>query len=758
MTTRRVVSHIRPSPNTLMHNLDDPTQASTSFYIPYAPQDDNEPKDKLQEAYTTAYRLSWAKCFARLRSEINELYKPTIDTIVDCISTAYENILPGLPYPELPFIAVYNSSPLFINSLLPHLLTDNGTTAISHLYPQETPNISATMRLLISNFIDTSAVRKSRLATYDIALLDTHFTSSDRLLVVLHDFEQFEPNVMQDLLYICSTCIPSLCLMFLAFLSSPSAPASYIHVAYPRSTLTRLRIHSFSAQCGTGVLERLLLRTFFDPEFEPDVVLGSTAVEGIVDYYTRHTGSIDALITSIQLVHLKHFLNEPLSLLIHPPATLTTDSSYLPILSLLNSRMPNADPNTLLDAFTQYSTAFQNASHALRIGFALLHTTVNFLTSKGYKPFPSRSNATANLMISTLRGQTSREVKTLTMYVKKLRPDILYALLTALHDVYPDGYDSGKDRLRLFLAQSGSEEGESEDELDAEEISTWFSTHLTTLLKPLEQNPLWDIYYTGSSPFPSDLLNPSPRATLLSALLRPFSFTLPLPLPSPLPMAPISTFQELPPSPTVSDLEARLHTTHLLQQSITAGADDPETPNGENLAGGESDTGELHKLPDTSILFARYMDSGKLINIYDWYESFRVVLDAQRTERITQASERRSRTGKIKGKGRRRNKSRSPAKKSTVKTKGKGKAKAMDENQDIGMDMDEDEGGGVGVKEPDEESWQREVQARFVRALHELDYLGFIKHTGRRVEHVARVVFDVGDGDDDSEAEEAVDE
>lgn len=34
------------------------------------------------------------------------------------------------------------------------------------------------------------------------------------------------------------------------------------------------------------------------------------------------------------------------------------------------------------------------------------------------------------------------------------------------------------------------------------------------------------------------------------------------------------------------------------------------------------------------------------------------------------------------------------------------------------------------------------VQARFMRALHELDYMGFVKHGGRKAEHVARTVFD----------------
>jgi len=40
------------------------------------------------------------------------------------------------------------------------------------------------------------------------------------------------------------------------------------------------------------------------------------------------------------------------------------------------------------------------------------------------------------------------------------------------------------------------------------------------------------------------------------------------------------------------------------------------------------------------------------------------------------------------------------------------------------------------------ENWRLEVQARFIRALHELDYVGFIKHTGRKRDHVLRTVLD----------------
>lgn len=113
----------------------------------------------------------------------------------------------------------------------------------------------------------------------------------------------------------------------------------------------------------------------------------------------------------------------------------------------------------------------------------------------------------------------------------------------------------------------------------------------------------------------------------------------------------------------------------------------------------------IWEFPDTSILFKRYLDSGKMINVYDWFESFKSVLDSQRTHL--------KETGNA----------------TSPRKRGKGKAKQAQ------------------PEIIDEEKWTVEVQARFVRAMHELDYLGFIKHTGRKADHLIRTVFDIDDAE-----------
>jgi len=138
-------------------------------------------------------------------------------------------------------------------------------------------------------------------------------------------------------------------------------------------------------------------------------------------------------------------------------------------------------------------------------------------------------------------------------------------------------------------------------------------------------------------------------------------------------------------------------------------------------------------MPDTSILFQRYLESGKMINVYDWFESFAVVLEAQ--NRHKQSCERPGRDGNP-------STPRTPRTPRTPSRHGRGNKKRQrnahgdqDAESEAPQDEEKQETGGLEI-------WRLEAQARFIRALHELDYVGFIKHTGRKRDHVLRTVLD----------------
>lgn len=184
------------------------------------------------------------------------------------------------------------------------------------------------------------------------------------------------------------------------------------------------------------------------------------------------------------------------------------------------------------------------------------------------------------------------------------------------------------------------------------------------------------------------LINPAPRLSIESALLYPHDF--------------IDT-----------------HAKHL---SFTC---DPNLE-GSNVLGPRRACSALWELPDTSILFRRYMDAGKMINVYDWFQSFGMALESQRRHH--------GRLAKTDGEG---------LEVAPSRWKGKG-IDWLPSDMDVDRQSEGEDESDVEDEE-DTEKWRVEVQARFIRALHELDYMGFIKHTGRKADHVVRTVYDVPD-------------
>ena len=100
-----------------------------------------------------------------------------------------------------------------------------------------------------------------------------------------------------------------------------------------------------------------------------------------------------------------------------------------------------------------------------------------------------------------------------------------------------------------------------------------------------------------------------------------------------------------------------------------------------------------------------------MINVYDWFESFQTILETQRMELKARSAKNGTQT-----------RTSSPRKRGKMKQP-------------------------VPETEEAHERWKIEVHARFIRALHELDYLGLIKHTKRKAkaDHVLRTLFDVVD-------------
>ncbi|KAJ3894650.1 origin recognition complex subunit 3 N-terminus-domain-containing protein, partial [Lentinula edodes] len=706
----------------------------TAYYIPYEEQS-AEPSERslpLRLAFDlpngpelrwNAYKSAWDKCLNRIQTLFHELYEPVVAEVVEKIESAYNDddqsdfTSLALPHFEIPTIAVANSSsadPYFLSSVIFQL------RSIAHLYPSDCVNLTTAMKSIISGFLSTSgsSYRSSAktLAAYDINVLVAWYsaqkadTRPQNLILLLHDFEQFDPGVLQDVLYICSQHVPSLPLVVLISLSSPLSPLSpqsYLHVTYPRSTLKLMRIQSVIVPGGPRVLEEVIIKTFVNLSSvndELDIVPGPAVLEFLVEYATRFNPSVHALLNILQLAHLKHFLTNPLTALVslvpHLPSGInalslestlqepgSTDFKELLVQKLTFDR-DDSDNYNLTSSLPALNRAvhiacsqFRTRTRSIRLAYLLLQGLHGFLSEKGYKGLGNHWGSTTNYInLLQLHAQThsKQSVKDITYartLLRKLRPEELRAYLNTLIPKFQElQNDLGVD------ITTGDDDGEESSNLNlAENLAEWMYEYLGVLTTPIESGPLWDVYYTGSAVFPSETLNPSIRASVIAGLLRPKDFD----------------------------------------------------ENGDEIKDdSEDDSDPLHTLPDTSVLFHRYLESGKMINVYDWFESFHTVIGIQRRE--TNAKE-----GGKKRKGKAANGIVSPAK--------KGKEKARDSDLDGDEEMKDH-----GEEPPDsssdsEERHQLLVQARFIRALHELDFLGFIKHTRRKPDHVLRTLFDVGD-------------
>ncbi|TEB32692.1 hypothetical protein FA13DRAFT_1686816 [Coprinellus micaceus] len=701
----------------------DQTLEETTFCIPYSGKGDNEiglpnahsileDNNHSHGSMLRAYKQAWDRCLERIQTTVQELLEPHVEDVVKKILD--DTTVPGLPNPELPVISI--SNPIFGASFLNDVCERLDTPSV-HIYPSDCVNITSAMRALVTGLVETVDIpvkhrAATSLATFDINYLSAWYKQLEdepTLLVVLHNFEEFDPSVMQDVFYICSQHLPQLPLSFILSLSTPLP--TYLHMVYPRATLSHLRIRDVAIPNGMSVLNEILSQTFFSPDFTPDVIPGPASLEYIADFFSRHSRTLDSLITNIQLVHMKHFSVEPLACLVYPiperPSPAVVEVAFARILAFepkfsISPEEEFSATETLIAKVYECRVAVLGVYRKLKIAFDLMKRVQLFCVARKYKGMGwDIENGLTQIFLQFLSGKATvhRWVKEMHRIVRLLSEDQLEAFHAEFMAFYEEYVRDGADLLtwerhlgdwdRTEEAPLISEKG-LEDPGNLAGYLVYFINDC--LSRQIEDIPLWEIWYSGDTPFPSELVNPSIRASILAGLLRPLEFTS-------IPIQPKNVIKD-------------------------------------------TNEGSLWRLPDTSILFRRYLDSGRMVNVYDWFESFQAVLETQKEELKKQSARGRKRKASAKGKEKG-TKKRASVSSKKQSGKGKGKQRQLDDDEAGEDEMDAD--GEEGEGEDAEEKWKLEVQARFMRALHELDYLAFIKHTKRRADHVVRTVFEVNE-------------
>ncbi|KAH9898592.1 hypothetical protein C8Q73DRAFT_641438 [Cubamyces lactineus] len=723
-----------------------------------------------------AYRAAWDRCLDRVQSILRRLQAPIVEEVTTRVARAYVDVLPGLPYPELPVIALHGASSSLVGDIASRLehgeaTTQNGTrdsthraspTSLQvHLDPAECGTVMNMMKGIVTGFVDPGPKRKptASLANFDINLLRAwHAAQEGRpgLVVFLHDFEKFDVHVVQDVMH-----VPQLPLVFVLLMASPPVP-SFLHSAYSRSTLALLRVHPVVASSGVAMVKEVLTKTLFDPDFDPYIALGPAVLEFITDFVMRHSASPDVL-----LAYMKHFTH-PLSLLasdrhvehVLTSETLATSPELRPLVEALQVRLLTATtpesqsrsrPTTptsprrlnfvsrgaktttgtaqdLLECVSDARLEFHKHARRMRVAYRIATIAERVAlgesqSNSGRNPESGGRLDSLETLSALLRGRAGSQIRYVCMAVKKLPLPRLRTLFQQLHaflwELNSAEIKREEEEARVFIVAKlnqlppESEDPEAgEDQLPvpqtpavkqlATALGDWLQTYIEERLVRLDEQTLWDIWYTGNTPFPSELINPAPRPTVVAALLHPYDFA------------------------------------HAHAELVRATADTsaPGSDTMVRMGEGPPHEPELWELPDTSIAFRRYVEAGRMVNVYDWFESFAVVLETQRRKLRKKAQRAEQQTPRANGK----------------RTAGNGRARSrsssragMGVDQDQDMNDDDEEEEEEEMNEEEEERWKVEVQVRFIRALHELDYMGFVKHTGRKPDHVIRTIYDVPD-------------
>ncbi|KAI0364702.1 hypothetical protein BV20DRAFT_1039250 [Pilatotrama ljubarskyi] len=697
-----------------------------------------------------AYRSAWDRCLNRIQHILRALQAPVVKEVITAVVNAHSDVLPGLPYPEVPAIALHGANSSFVQDIVSGLeRVDNsggncsaaaeassGPQALQvHLYPSECSSVANMTKGIVTGFTDGASSMKRRtttsLASFDIALLRAWYASQasePKLVIFLHEFEMFDIGVVQDpRTHIrASLHVPQLPLVFVLLMASPAVP-SYLRSAYPRSTLALLRVHTIVASGESAAVKDVLtkltyMKHFTQPLsiFTHDEQLGKASIS-----------SAEARLTSPEFHPLVEALQVRL-LAASFSATQSRAGSSTPT----SPRKPRgtAPPHEwhgstaaeLLQCVSRARSAFREQTRRFRIAFAVAciaeRLSLSISSTNGGRATGSeRRLESIETLSAVLRGRASDRIRYVCMAVRKLSLQRLRALLQQLHallwELKSAEVRRDEEAARVFIVatlnQLPPDPGSSTDDDEisrgpavkqlAATLGDWLQAYIEERFVRLDEQLLWDIWYTGNTPFPSELVNPAPRPMVVSALLHPDTFV-------------------------------RAHAELVGSLSGTSSAES-----------GEREP-SLWQLPDISIAFRRYVEAGRMVNVYDWFESFAVVLETQRRKLRQKAQDT---AGDLVSPG--------------VSSRGRGKANGRTKKgagrRD--MDMDVDEGGGEDddsghddgdedmaedeLDAEEEERWKVEVQARFIRALHELDYMGFVKHTGRKPDHVIRTVYDVPD-------------
>ncbi|GJJ14687.1 hypothetical protein Clacol_008954 [Clathrus columnatus] len=335
----------------------------------------------------------------------------------------------------------------------------------------------------------------------------------------------------------------------------------------------------------------------------------------------------------------------------------TLDGLLSNIQGMSESDWSDFSPSKVLEKTIEGRKLFHNRMRHAKVALRIWNIIRKFCRNRNFK-FPNTS--LLEISVEVLRmGITDSLVNVAISSIRSLDETQAQALLEELY-FFVCGLPSAVRNLTTGLKGqiAGTRNTFTLDKLES--FCDFMKRYFRSTLMPLNDIPLLDMWWTDDENLPNSPFNPNVHVSIVTALLEPRGYL------------------------------------------------------DWGMGMSNNNSADACPLPDVSIAFQRYVDSGKMINLYDWHQSFSMAFETP-----------------------------------------------VDQEEDDIMDVDDtptkprhkisssrlakSNNNPAASKTSIERVDKRELQARFMRTVHELEFVGFLKRTGRRTEHVTKTIFDVMD-------------
>ncbi|KAI7876829.1 hypothetical protein K492DRAFT_134816 [Lichtheimia hyalospora FSU 10163] len=160
------------------------------------------------------------------------------------------------------------------------------------------------------------SIKRSKLPPYDFQILEGWYQYASRnkqsnLVVVLQDIETFEAQVLQDFISICSEYRRRLPIVFVMGIATSS---EILHQSLTKASISLLRVEKFWLEQSEVWLNRVLETLFI--ERADTLKFGPRPFRFLVDHFYLYDFSMGKVTASLKYALMHHFYANPLSILL----------------------------------------------------------------------------------------------------------------------------------------------------------------------------------------------------------------------------------------------------------------------------------------------------------------------------------------------------------------------------------------------------------------------------------------------------------